>query len=83
MIRLLLSPLGGLFSWITTAAFAAALSVGAVLYVYGTDLPSHESLASYQPPTISRIYSTEGPRSSTSSRASGGCSCRSRRSPIW
>ena len=60
MIRLLLSPLGGLFSWVTTAVFAAAVAVGAVLYVYSADLPSHESLASYQPPTISRIYSTEG-----------------------
>ena len=27
---------------------------------YSTDLPSHESLAQYTPPTISRIYSGEG-----------------------
>ena len=60
MIRFVLTPLGGLFSWVTTAVFAAALTVGAVLYVYSSDLPSHESLARYQPPTISRIYSTEG-----------------------
>ena len=38
----------------------AALSVGAIFWVYGRDLPSHESLAQYQPPTISRIYSGEG-----------------------
>ena len=60
MIRFVLTPLGGVFAWVTTAAFAAALSIGAVLYVYSSDLPSHESLARYQPPTISRIYSTEG-----------------------
>ncbi len=37
-----------------------ALSIGAVFYMYGQDLPSHESLAQYKPPTISRIYSREG-----------------------
>ena len=37
-----------------------ALSIGAVLHIYGRDLPSHESLANYTPPTISRIYSGEG-----------------------
>ena len=39
---------------------AIALSIGAVFWVYGRDLPSHESLAQYQPKTISRIYSGEG-----------------------
>jgi penicillin-binding protein 1A len=28
--------------------------------MYSRDLPSHESLAQYTPPTISRIYSGEG-----------------------
>jgi penicillin-binding protein 1A len=37
-----------------------ALTIGAVFWIYGRDLPSHESLAQYQPPTISRIYSGEG-----------------------
>lgn len=37
-----------------------ALSIGAVFYVYGQDLPSTETLAKYSPPTISRIYSGEG-----------------------
>jgi penicillin-binding protein 1A len=37
-----------------------ALSIGAVFYIYGKDLPSHQSLATYAPPTISRIYSVEG-----------------------
>nr|WP_174822646.1 PBP1A family penicillin-binding protein [Ruegeria lacuscaerulensis] len=40
--------------------FMAALVVGAVFWMYGRDLPSHESLAQYKPPTISRIYSGEG-----------------------
>ncbi len=38
----------------------AALTIGAVFWMYGRDLPSHESLALYKPPTISRIYSGEG-----------------------
>lgn len=38
----------------------AALVIGAVFWMYGRDLPSHESLAQYKPPTISRIYSGEG-----------------------
>lgn len=37
-----------------------ALSIAAVFHIYGQDLPSHESLANYTPPTISRIYSAEG-----------------------
>nr|WP_155151853.1 PBP1A family penicillin-binding protein [Ruegeria arenilitoris] len=40
--------------------FMAALVVGAVFWMYGRDLPSHESLAQYKPPTISRIYSGKG-----------------------
>nr|WP_252737655.1 PBP1A family penicillin-binding protein [Citreicella sp. C3M06] len=39
---------------------AMAITIGAVFWIYGQDLPSHESLAQYTPPTISRIYSTEG-----------------------
>ena len=37
-----------------------ALTVGAIFWMYGRDLPSHESLAEYTPPTISRIYSGQG-----------------------
>jgi penicillin-binding protein 1A len=32
----------------------------AILYTYSRDLPNHEQLAQYTPPTISRIYSVEG-----------------------
>lgn len=60
MIRFILSFLGSIFSNITLGIAVAAMSVGAIFWVYGRDLPSHESLAQYQPPTISRIYSGEG-----------------------
>jgi len=60
VIRFLFSALGGLFSLITLGLMAVALSIGAIFYIYGQDLPSHESLSQYQPPTISRIYSGEG-----------------------
>ncbi|MDQ2092552.1 penicillin-binding protein 1A [Rhodalgimonas zhirmunskyi] len=60
MIRFIMSAFGGLFSLITMSLFMVALAIGAVFWVYGRDLPSHESLAQYTPPTISRIYSGEG-----------------------
>ena len=55
-----MSFFGSIFSVITLGLLMVALSVGAVFYVYGRDLPSHESLARYTPPTISRVYSSEG-----------------------
>ncbi|AOZ69719.1 penicillin-binding protein [Rhodobacter xanthinilyticus] len=60
MIRFLLSSIGGLFSWIVTALFFAALTIGAIFWMYSRNLPSHEQLAQYTPKTISRIYSGEG-----------------------
>ncbi|MEM8691183.1 MAG: PBP1A family penicillin-binding protein [Pseudomonadota bacterium] len=60
MFRFILSFLGGIFTLLTLCIAVAALSVGAIFYMYGRDLPSHESLAQYAPPTISRIYSGEG-----------------------
>ncbi|MGR3452789.1 penicillin-binding protein 1A [Pseudooceanicola sp.] len=60
MIRFILSFFGGIFTMLTLGLAAIALSIGAVFWVYGRDLPSHESLAQYQPKTISRIYSGEG-----------------------
>jgi penicillin-binding protein 1A len=59
-MMLVLSALGGLFTFVTLAVFAGALTVGAVLWMYGRDLPNHDQLAQYTPPTISRIYSSEG-----------------------
>ena len=60
MIRTILSFFGAIFSWLTIAAFMGALTLGAIFWMYSRDLPSHESLAQYTPPTISRIYSGEG-----------------------
>lgn len=34
--------------------------IGGIFWMYGRDLPDHEALAQYTPPTISRIYSGEG-----------------------
>ena len=60
VIRFILSFFGAIYTAITMSIIAFALTVGAVFWIYGRDLPSHESLAQYQPPTISRIYSNEG-----------------------
>ena len=60
MIRFILSFFGAIFSLVTLGIFMAALVTGAVFWMYGRDLPSHESLAQYKPPTISRIYSGKG-----------------------
>ncbi|ETW14649.1 penicillin-binding protein 1A [Roseivivax marinus] len=60
MLRFIMSFFGGIFSMITLGVGMTALSIGAIFWVYGQDLPSHESLAQYTPPTISRIYSVEG-----------------------
>ncbi len=60
MIRFILSFFGGIFSWLTIGAVMAALTVGAIFWMYGRDLPNHEQLAQYAPPTISRIYDAEG-----------------------
>ncbi|SEP55012.1 penicillin-binding protein 1A [Thalassovita taeanensis] len=60
MLRFILSFFGAIFTAVTLALAAVALSIGAIFFVYGRDLPSHESLAQYTPPTISRIYSGEG-----------------------
>ncbi|MGB5559295.1 MAG: penicillin-binding protein 1A [Paracoccaceae bacterium] len=60
MLRFIFSFFGGIFSWLTIGVFMAALAIGAVFWMYGRDLPNHEQLAQYTPPTISRIYSGEG-----------------------
>ncbi|MBY6081480.1 penicillin-binding protein 1A [Ruegeria arenilitoris] len=60
MIRFILSIFGAVFSLVTLGIFMVALVIGAVFWMYGRDLPSHESLAQYKPPTISRIYSGKG-----------------------
>jgi penicillin-binding protein 1A len=60
LTRFIFSFLGGIFSWVTTGAFLVALVISGVFWMYGRDLPDHEALAHYTPPTISRVYSGEG-----------------------
>jgi len=60
VFRLILSFFGGIFTTLTMSIGMVALTIGAVFWMYGRDLPSHESLAQYTPPTISRIYSGQG-----------------------
>ena len=60
LLRFIGSFFGGLFTVITMGLMFAALSLGGIFYMYASDLPSHERLAQYTPPTISRIYDSEG-----------------------
>jgi len=60
VLRFILSIFGWFFSFVTIGAMMAALTIGAIFWMYGRDLPNHEQLAQYAPPTISRIYSGEG-----------------------
>jgi len=60
LIRFVLSFFGAVFSFVTLGIVAAVLMIGALFWMYARDLPNHEELASYQPKTISRIYSGEG-----------------------
>jgi penicillin-binding protein 1A len=60
VVRFIGSFFGAIFTAITLGLLFGALSIGAIFWMYSSDLPSHESLAQYTPPTISRIYSGEG-----------------------
>jgi len=60
VLRFIFSFFGGIFAVVTMGTMMVALTIGAIFWMYGRDLPSHEHLAQYTPPTISRIYSTEG-----------------------
>ena len=60
MARFIGSFFGAIFTTITLGLLFGALTVGGVFWMYSEGLPSHESLAQYTPPTISRIYSGEG-----------------------
>ena len=59
-MRPLINIVGSVFTVLTLGAIGTAITIGAVFWIYGRDLPSHESLSQYKPPTISRIYSVEG-----------------------
>ena len=60
MLRFIFSFFGGIFSMITLGLAMVALSIGAIFFLYGRDLPTYETLSQYSPKTISRIYSSEG-----------------------
>ena len=60
MLRFIGSFFGAIFTAVTLGVLGAALTVGAIFWMYSSDLPSHERLAQYTPPTISRIYTGEG-----------------------
>ena len=60
MLRFVTSLFGGIFTLVTTGALFVVLMIVAVFWMYGRDLPNHQQLASYTPPTISRVYSGQG-----------------------
>jgi penicillin-binding protein 1A len=60
LVRFVMSFFGGIFSMLTLGIAMGAITLGAVFFVYGRDLPTYETLAQYAPKTISRIYSGEG-----------------------
>ncbi|QDY68876.1 penicillin-binding protein 1A [Qingshengfaniella alkalisoli] len=60
MLRFILGFFGAIFSFVTIGAVLAGLIVGAIFWMYGRDLPDHDQLSQYAPPTISRVYSAEG-----------------------
>jgi len=60
LVRFILSSIGGVFSWVVTGLVFAALTVGAIFWIYSRDLPSTDQLAQYRPKTISRIYNGNG-----------------------
>jgi penicillin-binding protein 1A len=60
LLRIILSFFGGIFTLLTLGLVMGAIGLGGVLYLFGRDLPSYETLSQYTPKTISRIYSGEG-----------------------
>jgi len=60
VLRFFLSFLGFIFSGLTIGAVMVLIVFGGVFWMYGRDLPDHAALASYEPATISRVFSIEG-----------------------
>lgn len=60
MLRRILRFFGFLFAWGSLGAVMGALLLAAIFYIYGKDLPDTETLARYEPKTLSRVYSGQG-----------------------
>ena len=58
--RRLQGALGFLFSWAVLATLGVALLLDCLVWVFDRGLPNYEQLARYEPPIISRIFSSEG-----------------------
>ncbi|SOH95587.1 penicillin-binding protein 1A [Monaibacterium marinum] len=52
--------LGWIFSALVIGLFFGVITVGAVVWSYSADLPDIDELASYEPTTLTRVYSQEG-----------------------
>ena len=59
-MRAILSFFGAIFTFATLGVLFGAGMLAVVFMIYGQDLPNHETVLNYAPPTISRIYSNEG-----------------------
>lgn len=59
-MRFIIGFFGAIFSAVTLGLVFAAMGLGGLIYMYSRGLPDHETLSSYTPPTISRIYSRQG-----------------------
>ncbi|MBF9036267.1 PBP1A family penicillin-binding protein [Rhodobacterales bacterium HKCCE2091] len=60
MLRFVIGIFGALFSLVFNGLVMAAIGIGGIIFMYSRDLPDHQTLAQYNPATISRIYSGEG-----------------------
>ncbi|MEE9455009.1 MAG: penicillin-binding protein 1A [Paracoccaceae bacterium] len=60
MLRAILNIFGFIFSWGVLALIMGGLGLMTLFWIYSQDLPNHEQLATYDPPTLSRIYSGRG-----------------------
>lgn len=60
MLRFIFSFFGSIFALLTLGGVLGAALLAGIFFAYGSDLPDHEQLASYEPATISRVYSIDG-----------------------
>jgi penicillin-binding protein 1A len=60
VLRLLFRFFGFLFSWLAIGSIMALAALAAIFAIYGKDLPDYAQLETYEPPTLSRIYSGQG-----------------------